>query len=264
MILSLIIIDIATMIEQAEYVSTQPSNEQTESQFAKSLQKILTDIQRLQEILPDTSLSNTVHPQIKRAPQTITSTPISVPPPFTLDRNEWNSKTSLDESPILRSFNDRARATDTNTPPIRVDTSVGRYHNEGSQSVGVQVSNKQGVSIGTEMFPTSDKETPADQTPPSTLSGTYGVSPSDEWIYQSSTKETSPSSFAPTNASPYPSGREDQDLSDRTLPAMGIDNIVQYPSTLEGLNMTPSLYGMLNNQSDFSLTSDLDRQNQGM
>ncbi len=274
------------MVEQAEGFSSHSGDEQAVSQFASSLQKILSDIQHVQEILPDTSISSTVHPHMRRIPQENTSTPISVPPTFTLDRNEWTPKSGLDDgSPILRQFNNDdpspyTRPTSTKVP-VMVGVSVGGGERDktqsmgtqvlmnDSQSVGVQVTNNGGVSIGTQMSPpindgsvSMNHEEP--QTPPSTLSGIYrALSPSDEWIYQTSTKDTSPSSFAPTNLSPYPSGQEDHDLSDLTPPRMGqkgIDNIVQYPSSIEGLNVTPSLHRMLNNQSDFSLTSDLDKE----
>lgn len=268
------------MIEQTGTLSQQSDDQQMESNLARSLKNVLANLQELHESLPDTTLYNSLPPNIKRRSLKVepksTSTPISVPPPLWALQHGWSSSSSSDGSPILKRFNDSGPSPYSRPSqgvPIMVDVSTesrdgGRPNpsqilQTHAQSVGMQVT---GVSVGIQAAPlVSNSEMLANegQTPPTSEPEIYRapLSPSDEWIYHTSTKETSPSSFAPTSVSPYP---DDFDFSDQTPPAQGpvskgVENIVQYPSSIEGLSITPSLQRMLYNQSDFSLTSEVDR-----
>ena len=279
------------MIEQAEYLASHPGDEQAEAQFAGSMEEVLMDIQHIQKILPPatsgslTAATLTTEPTIGISEPMSTSTPISQAP-FQTGHLQLSKGANAEPLPLLK-FSDigpspysirpsagtRTLGTQSQIPTM-VDVSIGTQNGDfsvGTQvpkasthSTGTQISNEEGISIGTQSrTPLSSVGIQMDhplplETPPTTLPGLYrAMSPSDEWIYQPSTKETSPSSFAPTNTSPDPYGQDDDtDISLGQSPRRKTEDAVQYPSSLGGLNVTPSLYKMLNNQSDFSLTSE--------
>ena len=261
--------DINFMLEEVERLCNHGDDRgEAESIIARCLHNILTEIQHLQEIIPDTSVSNSLPPEIKRRSlmleelPTSTSTPISAAPFTAMDHAGWTlSSDSDDGSPIIHSYLGKDRFTGSDDDEKFKNPSVGtQVLRPQDQSIGTQMSDEMGVSIGTQVTPpTNDPETP-----PTTLPGIYrALSPSDEWIYHTSTKDTSPSSFAPTNVSTV----DDLDFSDHATPPPGrshvtkpVDHIVQYPTSLEGLNVTPSLQRVLNNQSDFSLTSEVEKE----
>ena len=143
--------------------------------------------------------------------------------------------------------------------PKTTGTSIGtQVPKTTGTSIGTQVLKTTGTSIGTQMETSMNTSIGTQMEPP----GSYRtLSPSDEWITNTSTKETSPSLFAPTDPS---SSREYVDsqfkedaftqtphpvLKDEALQA------IQYPSSLGGQSITPSLLW----QSDFSHTSELEK-----
>ena len=143
--------------------------------------------------------------------------------------------------------------------PKTTGTSIGiQVPKTTGTSIGTQISKTTGTSIGTQMESSMYTSIGTQMEPP----GLYcTLSPSDEWITNTSTKETSPSLFAPTDPS---SSREYVDsqfkedaftqtphpvLKDEALQA------IQYPSSLGGQSITPSLLW----QSDFSHTSELEK-----
>lgn len=250
------------MLELADQLS-DGSHQEVVSQFAKSLKNVLHDIQQIQRILPNTSLANSLPPKIKRASllmeelPIMTSTPISVAPPtYASSQGQHKWTAGSDGSPVLRTFNNNGpspypmpgRPRPLDSTPTKLADNRGKPGN--------------GVSLGIQVTPSEDHG--IQTTPISQLGPNRALSPSDDWILSSKDRSDSPmSTFAPTIPSTY------DGLSDHTATPppsrhdlgskVKKENMVQYPTSIEGLDLTPSLH-KLTNQSDFSLSSDWEKE----